>query len=42
MTSESSPKQIWDMLITMLMYFGYLVDAYNLAFFLNSENTVID
>jgi hypothetical protein len=40
--SESSPKQIWDMLITMLMYFGYIVDAYNLAFFLNSENTVID
>lgn len=30
------------MLITILMYFGYIVDAYNLAFFLNSENTVVD
>lgn len=40
--SESSAKQIWDIIITFLMYFGYLVDSYNLAFFLDAPNAKID
>ena len=42
MPAESSTKQVWDIIITFLMYFGYIVDSYNIAFFINAPDAKVD
>lgn len=42
MPAESSTKQVWDIIITFLMYFGYIVDSYNFAFFISAPDAKVD